>query len=622
MNVKRVAEGLDQVFHYCLLGIFLFSSVIYFFMFVINWECWFFGMKMDGFYAGVLLFTYCLIASSLAYLLIRYPQKIALIAGLSIFFFGFIFIDSAVTIQELSGGQKLFSTFPAMLVLIPAGILIGHFLVVRLHKKGDDTVRSDAGTDSTFTTAGTKKAEEYTTGQILMLALAAIVVVILFGPLVLIPVGILIGLFLAVRPCKKDDDTVRSNTVTDSTLKTAGTKKAENYRTGHLLILALTAFIVVILLGPVVISLFFMFLSSLHSVVSPSVPVPVGDSLISKVDANGTTEWQSLVNGYSGSYLDVCPSHDGGFIIAGMFWLSGQTDRSLRVMKLDRNGTLIWDVHRGKSAYPETDLHGIRMLLPTAGEYTVIMLNGIVMRLDEQGNELWHCYYPHDTHVVNSISLTDGGYILIGEANEEGPEGWKKFDGWILNADREGNTVWEKKEKDFTSCRRGILSTEGNLLVSCYAGCYDPDVSCSDPDESGNVIVALDLQGNYLWKKEFVEKDDGIVYSMKPRDNGTVEVYLRGEGERKYTLDHQGNILKEELLPPRPDSFSHEIALYMTYDTEPLAGNRTQVNVRDRDGSEIVFIIDYPMNLENLSRIYSVDPTSDGGYLVASSAKR
>ncbi|MCK4268931.1 MAG: hypothetical protein KAW93_00455, partial [Methanogenium sp.] len=116
--------------------------------------------------------------------------------------------------------------------------------------------------------------------------------------------------------------------------------------------------------------------------------------------------------------------------------------------------------------------------------------------------------------------------------------------------------------------------------------------------------------------------DDGIVYSMKPRDNGTVEVYLRGEGERKYTLDHQGNILKEELLPPRPDSFSHEIALYMTYDTEPLAGNRTQVNVRDRDGSEIVFIIDYPMNLENLSRIYSVDPTSDGGYLVASSAKR
>ncbi|MEA2033907.1 MAG: hypothetical protein U9N40_00200 [Euryarchaeota archaeon] len=621
MNVKRVAESLDQVFHYCLLGIFLFISVTYFIVFVINWEAWFFGMKMDGFYAGVLLFTYCLIASSLTYLLIRYPQKIAVITGLSIFFFGFLFIDSTVTVQKLSGGQELFSIFPAMLVLIPAGILIGHFLAVRLCKKGDDTARSDPGTDSTFKTAGTKKAEEYTTGQILMLALVVIVVVILFGPLVLIPVGILIGLFLAVRPCKKDDDTVRSNTVTDSTLQIAGTKKAENYTTGHLLILALTAFIVVILLGPVVISLFFMFLSSLHSIVSPSVPVPVGDSLISKVNANGITEWQTLVNGYSEFPLDVCPSHDGGFIIAGMFWLSGQTDRSLWVMKLDRNGTPVWDIHRGISAYPETDLHTIRMLLPTAGGYTVI-INGIVIRLDEQGNELWHRYYPNDNHIISSISLTDGGYILIGEVNEWGPEGWKKFDGWLLNADREGNTVWEKKEKDFTSCRRGILSPEGNLLVSCYAGCYDPDVSCSDPDESGNVIVALDLQGNYLWKKKFVEKDDGIVYSMKTLDNGTVEVYLRGEGEQKYTLDHQGDILKEELLPPRPDSFSHEIALYMTYDTEPLAGNRTQVNVRNMDGSEIVFIIDYPVNLEKLSRIYSVNPTSDGGYLVASSAKR
>ncbi|WAI01442.1 hypothetical protein [Methanogenium organophilum] len=556
MNVKRVAKSLDQLFHYCLLGILLFTSVIYFFVFVINWEAWFFGMKMDGLYAGVLLFTYCLIASSLAYFLFRYPQKIAVIAGMSIFFFGFMFIDSAVTIQKLSGGQELFSTFLAMLVLVPAGILIGHLIVVRLYKMDDDTVRSAPGTGSAFTTAGTKKSEDHTIGQILVLAVVAFAIVILFGPLV--------------------------------------------------------------------VSLSFMFFSSLQSIVSPSVAVqvPVGDSLISKVDANGTTEWQTPVNGYGGSYLDVCPSHDGGFIMAGMFWLSGEQYRSLRVMKFDHNGTLIWDIHRGTSPYSETYPVTIKMLLPTAGEYTVILGDGFVIRLDDEGNELWHRYYPHDTRVVNSISLPDGGYLLVGEANERGPEGWKKFDGWILNADREGNTVWEKKEKEFTYCRRAALSPEGNLLVNCYAGCYDPDVACSDPDESGDLIVALDLQGNYLWKQKFVEKDSGVVYSMKPLDNGTIEVYLRGEGEQKYTLDHEGNILKEELLPPRPDSFSHEIALYLTYETESLAGNRTQVKVSEIDGSESVFIIEYPTNLENLSRIYFVNPTSDGGYLVTSSVEQ
>lgn len=103
--------------------------------------------------------------------------------------------------------------------------------------------------------------------------------------------------------------------------------------------------------------------------------------------------------------------------------------------------------------------------------------------------------------------------------------------------------------------------------------------------------MALDPQGNYLWKQKFVEKDDGVVYSMKPLDNRTVEVYLRGEGEQKYTLDHEGNVLKKELLPPRPDSFNHEIALYLTYESELLAKNRTQLKVRDGDGSESVLLL-------------------------------
>lgn len=556
-NGKRIAVGLDQVFHYCLLGILLFSSIIYFFVFVINWEAWFFGMKMDGLNAGIILFTYCLIASSLAYLLIRYPRKIAAIAGISIFYFGFIFIDSAVTIQERSGGQELFSPFLAIVVMIPVGILIGYFLVSRIDK-----------TDSS------------TTGR---------------------------------KDSSRDDRPVAMTVVTE---------KSDEHTIGQILILAVVAFLLVILFGPLVVSLISMVFSSLHTIVSPSVPVLVGDSLITKVDSNGTTEWQTLVNGQPVSYLEVCPSQDGGFVISGMFRLAGQTGRSLRVMKLDHNGTLIWDIHRGNSAYPETDLDNIKMLLPTAGEYTVIMLNGIVIRLDDEGNEVWHRYYPHDTHVVNSISLPDGGYVLIGDANEEGPEGWKKFDGWILYADREGNTVWEKKEKDFTYCRRAAVSPEGNLLVSCYANCYDPDVSCSESDKSGNVIVAFDPQGNYLWKQKFVEKDDGVIYSMKPLDNGAVEVHLRGEGEQKYTLDHEGNVLKKELLPPRPDSFNHEIALYLTYESEPLAKNRTQLKVRDGDGSESVFVIDYPMNLSNVSRICSVNPTSDGGYIVVSSQEQ
>ncbi len=542
MNDNQLIEKIDQVSHYCLLGIFLFSSIAFLFIFVINWEDWFFGMKMDGFLAGILLFTKCLIAAILAYLIIRYPEMIVVISSVSVLFYGFLCLDSAITIRKLTNGQEFFSIIYAMLVLVPTSILIGHIITGKVGKKNDDA------------TAG--------------------------------------------------------KTVTGPVITTFEREKPDRYATGNTLILVLAAIVAAFLIGPIVVSLFF---SYLHPPVSTAVPV--GDSLLSKVSANGTTEWQTLINGYSEFPLKVSPSPDGGIIIAGMFRLSGYIDPAMRVMNLDHNGNPVWDIQRGVSAYPETNLGALHAVLPTAGEYTVIMVDGFVIRLDTEGNELWHRDYA-DTIVHTSISRPDGGYFLIGDAHEGIPSepGWKKFDGWILSADRNGDIVWEKKETGFSNCMRAIQSPEGNLLVSCF-------VSGSDPDKAGNQIVAFDIQGKTLWKKNFVEKNEGIIYSMKTPDNGTYEVFLRGEGERKYTIDYLGNSLIEELLPSGPDSFSHEVVPDTVYKAGSIAGNRTQVNVRDFSGAESVFIIGYPINRENLSVIYSVNPTSDGGYLFSSSAE-
>lgn len=287
-------------------------------------------------------------------------------------------------------------------------------------------------------------------------------------------------------------------------------------------------------------------------------------------------------------------------------------------MKFDNNGSVIWDINRSVSAYPEVDLQDIKRALQTGDEYTIIMLNGIVIRLDEDGNELWHRYYPHKKHIVDSIALPDGGYLLVGEVNEDGADGWK-FDGWILCADSEGNTLWEKKEKDFTNCRRAVMSPEGYILLDCYAGCYDPDSACSDPEQSGDMIVALDLQGNYLWKTRFIENIDGKVYSIEPLDNGTIEVRLRGEGEREYILDKEGNVLIQKFLSSQADSYDHDFILYRKYEAEPVEGNGVRVNVTEADGSEKFFIIQYPENVSGIRQVFSVNPTPDGGYIVAGS---
>ncbi|WP_048150152.1 hypothetical protein [Methanolacinia paynteri] len=560
MDLKKTAKDLVQAFYYILLVVLVLSSFMYLFVFILNWEAWFFGMKLDGLDAGILLFVYFLVPGILAFLLFRYPRRVSVIALLSILYFSFRFIDSSATVRELSGGVNSFNIFNAVLMVILLFVLVVHFIAARFYEPEED---SDEGNKD-----GKKPG---------------------LGP----------GPVAAEPEISKPED-----------------EKQDDYLVAKLFILGLVAFAVVLLFGPLMVSMFFMFFSGLASSVSTPAPVITGDSLISKVDANGTTEWQTVINGYSDYPQEVCSSNDGGYIMAGMFFL-GEKNRNLRVIKFDNNGSVIWDINRSVSAYPEVDLQDVKRALQTGDEYTIIMLNGIVIRLDEDGNELWHRYYPHEKHIVDSIALPNGGYLLVGEVNEDGADGWKKFDGWILCADSEGNTLWEKKETEFPYCREAVMAPEGYILLDCIVGCYDPDSACSDPEQSGDMIVALDLQGNYLWKTRFIENIDGEAYSIEPLDDGTIEVNLRGQGERKYILDNEGNVLIKKSLSSQTNSNDHKVTLSMKYQAGPIEGKGIQVIAAEEDGSEKIFIIEYPENVSGIKQVFSLNPTPDGGYIVA-----
>ncbi|EHQ35199.1 hypothetical protein [Methanoplanus limicola] len=186
MKMKLTAKGMDQVFYYCLLGILIFTSITNFFMFIINWEAWFFGIKMEGLYAGLILFSYFLISSFLAYFLIRHPEKIVIIAGSSVVFFGFLFMDSSVTVQELSNGKNLFTSLSAARVIISINILAAHLIVVRFYKKEDNTLKGDIiwnsikyehETNFSLKTTGIKNLEKYATWNNLILAMATFIII-------------------------------------------------------------------------------------------------------------------------------------------------------------------------------------------------------------------------------------------------------------------------------------------------------------------------------------------------------------------------------------------------------------------------------------------------------------
>jgi len=125
---KKLIGSIEPFLHYSLIAILILAALAFSFVFFINWEDWFFGTKLDGMPAGLYLFIKAITAILLAYLLIRWSRYRSPATLVTIAFFGFLFFDSAVTIQKNSGGRELFSVVLALFLLIPILSLIAHHL--------------------------------------------------------------------------------------------------------------------------------------------------------------------------------------------------------------------------------------------------------------------------------------------------------------------------------------------------------------------------------------------------------------------------------------------------------------------------------------------------------------
>lgn len=126
MECIRIISGLENCLRYGLAGMLGVWATVSFFVFVINWETWFFGIKLDGLSAGVFLFARAAVAVLLAYVVIRYPGKTFLTSIMAALYFGFLFIDSAWTIQRNTHGQQLFSGMMAFFLVVPLVLIIVH----------------------------------------------------------------------------------------------------------------------------------------------------------------------------------------------------------------------------------------------------------------------------------------------------------------------------------------------------------------------------------------------------------------------------------------------------------------------------------------------------------------
>jgi|GEM_PF-3554581 len=169
-----------------------------------------------------------------------------------------------------------------------------------------------------------------------------------------------------------------------------------------------------------------------------------------KTDSAGNIKWSNTFGGNLDEWgLKSYQTKDGGFITAGQTKSYGQGNWDVFLVKTDSNGVALWENTFGGSA---NEYGNCVEQLPDGG-YIVSGLtyssgNGsgdiMLIRTDPNGNQIWQQTYGGDqqdgVYCLTQNQRGDG-YIAIGWTNSYGAG---NQDLWLIQVDRDGNLVWDK----------------------------------------------------------------------------------------------------------------------------------------------------------------------------------
>ena len=269
-------------------------------------------------------------------------------------------------------------------------------------------------------------------------------------------------------------------------------------------------------------------------------------AILIKTNSQGATLWTKTFGGGTNlnhHFNDVQQTTDGGYVLTGFY----DDGNNAWLLKTDSLGNTLWSVIIWQSG--TTTVFGLSVQQTTDGGYIITGYNvwdnkrtAFLIKTNDQGNTLWTKYF-HDYKSNSVQQTTDGGYIITGSG------GWTntstEHDLWILKTDNLGNTIWSKtfggSGLDDGSCVK--QTTDGGYIITGHTASFG--------NGSRDVwLLKTNNQGDSLWSKSFGGVGMEIGFSGQQTIDGgfiiTGETYSFGNGESDLWLlktDSQGDSL-------------------------------------------------------------------------------
>ncbi len=241
--------------------------------------------------------------------------------------------------------------------------------------------------------------------------------------------------------------------------------------------------------------------------------------LIIKLGANGTVSWAKTYGGSSSDYANsIQQTKDNGYIVAGYTYSFGAEGTDILIIKLGADGTVDWAKTYGGSnddyAYSiqQTSDGGYIVAGHTwsfgAGNYDLF-----VIKLDENGTVSWAKTYGEISNDwANSIQQTSDGYIVAGSTYSFGAS----VDFLVIKLDASGAVSWAKTYGGSSGddWAYSIQQTsDGGYIVAGYTdsfgeGFYDL------------FVIKLDASGAVSWKKTYGGSSYDRAFSIQQTSDG------------------------------------------------------------------------------------------------------
>ena len=243
------------------------------------------------------------------------------------------------------------------------------------------------------------------------------------------------------------------------------------------------------------------------------------DWLVLKLDSNGSIVWQKT---YGRSTDDECRSvqqtSDGGYILAG-YTNSLATSTDVWILKLNSNGDIAWQKTYGGSFsdsanYIQQTSDGGYAIAAGTTSYGAGGVDILILKLDANGEMIWQkTYGGSGEDTARSIQQTsDGGYIVSGSTSSFGAG---IYDVWILKLNSNGDVVWQKtyggSSSEFALSAQQI--SDGGYIIAAYTLSYG----------AGGVdilILKLDANGEVIWQKTYGGSGNDFLNSLQQTSDG------------------------------------------------------------------------------------------------------